>query len=947
MTDIFIKVIEMSATASIVIGVVMLLRLALKKAPKIFSYALWAAALFRLLCPISFELPSAPIPNVEIPYSAAVGERNAEGLFITHTDTEIAPAPDNYAPQTEMTEQTAAVPVKEPAPVMETPAKRQINFIALASYIWALAVTAMALRGVVSWIKLSHSLSSAQKMGDKVYVSAAISDPFIMGIIRPRIYLPTGLSCIESDLIIRHEKSHMHRGDHIAKLIMYAALCIHCFNPLVWVMFRLFERDMEMSCDEKVTADMTREQKADYSQTLLKISSKPAAAFTACFGENGTKQRVKNVLSFKKPAVWVVIVLTLAAVVISVVLCVSRENESSSIPTDAVDNIDIVDNDDTFTSEKLKEFFSLGVNPNSIGLSIKNSEGLTFSEPFVIPFYNTAENSFSVVPYVWSSAVFQDDKLTALAMFSYQSGQTTLKYLISLPSEFSDNISSGEKYSIFLVNADSTNGWDNGELMYAVNSNGNSILLKDERYDERSELNEAYPDFNAVCEYNCVSANMEEAVTVEELTVFPSSPELTPALGMNGVLAYMRREDYYGEHNDEYERHSEAVTDEEKNKLYREQFYPQYGETIEQCTFICEYFLVPLYDESGENVVDYFRIDSGVTPILPEDDEYNDWTDTIKLIPLTEEHQRTVDISSASPDVIYSDSRNCLFDDGTGGLYLYNFENRELLLAVDFLASMELVNSGIAIEENQYGGASIGSSWTTFTDKPIYFSFETKGKEKRGGAFNGRSYRLDVINSKLSISGTSGSLYEAAVTEPIDPAEQPDAISSSLAMINKRDFVYMVNSGTDEGHLPMIRLARNINGNVEYFDPFEKALIPQERKAPEEWGLSFTAEAAGNTGVNLKLSCTCERELTTGSYFIIQKREVYGWSEPKYCATYYLNVHCWTGEAIIIPNDSERVITEDWSGIYGELSYGEYRIGKYFSMGNDRERLVYAYFSIS
>ncbi|MGN0664980.1 MAG: peptidoglycan DD-metalloendopeptidase family protein [Huintestinicola sp.] len=335
-----------------------------------------------------------------------------------------------------------------------------------------------------------------------------------------------------------------------------------------------------------------------------------------------------------------------------------------------------------------------------------------------------------------------------------------------------------------------------------------------------------------------------------------------------------------------------------------------------------------------------------LTPALPEDDEYNDWTDTTKIIPLTEERQRNVDISSASPDVIYSDSRNCLFTDGTGGLYLYNFENRELLLAVDFLASMELVNSGIAIEENRYGGASIGSSWTTLTDKPIYFSFETKGKEKRGGAFNGRSYYLDVINSKLSISGTSGSLYEAAVTEPIDPAEHPDAISSSFAMINKRDFVYVVNSGVDEGKLPMIRLARNINGNVEYFDPFEKAFTPQERKAPEEWGLTFTAEAAGNTGVNLKLSCTCDRKLTTGSYFIIQQQGVYGWSEPKYCVDYYLNVHSWTGEAIIIPNDSERVITEDWSGLYGELDYGHYRIGKNFSMANGEKMMLFADFYI-
>lgn len=154
MTDIFIKVIEMSVTASIVIGVVMVLRLFLRKAPKVFSYALWAAALFRLLCPISFELPSAPIPSVEIPYSTNVNDRNADGLFITNNDVEIAPALEYSAPQIEESLQVTAVS----EPVSEIPVKREINYIAIASYIWALAVIIMAFRGIISWARLSHSL---------------------------------------------------------------------------------------------------------------------------------------------------------------------------------------------------------------------------------------------------------------------------------------------------------------------------------------------------------------------------------------------------------------------------------------------------------------------------------------------------------------------------------------------------------------------------------------------------------------------------------------------------------------------------------------------------------------------------------------------------------------------------------------------------------------------
>lgn len=483
MTDIFIKVMEMSMTASIVIGVVMVLRLFLRKAPKVFSYVLWAAALFRLLCPVSFELPSAPIPSVEIPYSADVNDRNADGLFITNNVAEIAPAPEYAEPQTEVSPQVTAVS----EPVSEIPVKREINLLAVASYIWAFAVIIMAFRGIISWARLSHSLRSAQKMGGNVYVSPAISDPFIMGIIRPKIYLPTGLSCTESDLIIRHEKAHMHRGDHIAKLVMYGALCVHCFNPLVWLMFRLFERDMEMSCDEKVTADMTKEQKADYSQTLLKISAKPTAAFTACFGENGTKQRIKNVLSFKKPAVWVVIVLAVAAVAVSVVLCINRGTEPDLVTVPDVYMLDYNEAERLLSNERLK---------------------------YAAVFENSTEPKDTVI----KTEPAKNEKIDA---------ETPVIVYVSMGPE--------------------------------------------------------------------------------------NSSELVLSMGINGIGGYMREED-----NNKYDLHrEEIVTDGDYLEMYRERFRNEYGEQIDEYIFSVEYILIPLYDETGENVVDYFRQDCRVTPIAP------------------------------------------------------------------------------------------------------------------------------------------------------------------------------------------------------------------------------------------------------------------------------------------------------------------------------------------
>lgn len=556
MTDVFIRVIEMSITASIVIGVVMVMRLLLRKAPKVFSYVLWAAALFRLLCPISFELPSAPIPSVEIPYSSEVIEGNENQFFITYYDKENAHAPELSAPQTEVSQQVTAVS----EPVSETPVKREINYIAIVSYIWALAVIIMAFRGVASWVKLSRSLRSAQKMGGNVYVSTAISDPFIMGIVRPKIYLPTGLNCTESDLIIRHEKAHMHRGDHIAKLVMYAALCIHCFNPLVWVMFRLFERDMEMSCDEKVTANMTKEQKADYSQTLLKISAKPTAAFTACFGENGTKQRIKNVLSFKKPALWVAIILTLAAAAVSVILCANRYKEDTQI----VGEYDTIQSTDAF-SAKMK-FISSGESNDEYAIDC-------------------------VITNLTSDELAVD-----------------LSHFFSLC--YSSNIVSPVSFG------------STDEYTFAPNESKSFV------FDVQKELVGDIDDtkeINGSCVLEITNSDKYEYYNVMRIDPYfienNGFPELFQTMGINGKQAYMRRADYYGEHNDEYERHSETVTDEEKTKQYREQLYPEYGEAIEQCIFVCEYFLVPLYDETGENVVDYYRSDCGVTPILPDGEE--------------------------------------------------------------------------------------------------------------------------------------------------------------------------------------------------------------------------------------------------------------------------------------------------------------------------------------
>lgn len=364
MSMLFLKILSMSLTASVVICVVLLLRLVLRRAPKVFSYVLWLAAAFRLLCPLSYELPvGIPSANVSIaeesvllkslavPAQSEAVNNDLNDLIVEYDPAVSIPEMhgySNFPDNTGAADDNDSIPsasdpdygytqpiAVETAPpyiydegyfrndeaaetsgssAAQTENETSFTLLFLISLIWLAGSVIMAMWGIISYIRLSLRLKDAEPYRENVCITNKIGNAFIMGIFRPRIYLPQSCNSTDRELILLHERTHLRRGDHIAKPVMYAALCLHWFNPLVWVSFRLFEKDMEMSCDEKVTGSMSREEKADYSQALLSVSAKKAAAFTACFGESGAKSRIKNVLSFKKPALWVML-LSGAAVV--------------------------------------------------------------------------------------------------------------------------------------------------------------------------------------------------------------------------------------------------------------------------------------------------------------------------------------------------------------------------------------------------------------------------------------------------------------------------------------------------------------------------------------------------------------------------------------------------------------------------------------------------------
>ena len=297
---VFLSLLNMSAVAGLIILLILPVRFCLKKAPKVFSYLLWSVALFRLLCPFSFESPASVVPSTTpIPPSAPV--RNT---FRIETSLPAIDVPVNDYLGGRYYEG-----VTVPTGTME-----QVTTV--CGVIWLAGMALLLCWSVLSCLRLWSKLRPAEPdPAEKgVFVMPGLETAFVLGVFRPRIYLPAGLSEREKTCILLHERTHIRRGDHIVRLVSFAALCLHWFNPLVWLAFWLSGRDMEMSCDEAVLKKLGNEVKKEYSTSLLSLASGrrnfPGRNFPAgplAFGEGDTKNRIKNVLSYRKPAFWVLI----------------------------------------------------------------------------------------------------------------------------------------------------------------------------------------------------------------------------------------------------------------------------------------------------------------------------------------------------------------------------------------------------------------------------------------------------------------------------------------------------------------------------------------------------------------------------------------------------------------------------------------------------------------
>ena len=384
--QIFLKVIDMSLSASIIIGIVILARILLKRFPKFISYMLWSVVLFRLLCPVIPKSEISLIPDLRpvfyayrlekgaLPIDGELGETAVSSIGGAAEDRQTAGAtvPGQTASgsmisggipgeETGSGEKTFGEMASEEIPSERIPSEetspRQIlpgqipsgqvspvqfplggkvktaevlwqeRFILFGKYVWVSGISIMLLYCVISTIKIRNKVSISVPFKENIYMTDEAISPFVMGICNPKIYLPVGLGEKEREYIIMHEKFHIRRLDHIVKPVAFAALSIHWFNPLVWIAFILFSKDMEMSCDEAVIKRMGENIRADYSASLLALSTRRPIlrGLPVDFGEGDTKDRIRNLAAFRKTKKGVVAVLVTGVVLLMICLISTRE----------------------------------------------------------------------------------------------------------------------------------------------------------------------------------------------------------------------------------------------------------------------------------------------------------------------------------------------------------------------------------------------------------------------------------------------------------------------------------------------------------------------------------------------------------------------------------------------------------------------------------------------
>ena len=303
LTQIFAKVLNMSLTASLVIVLVIAARFILRKSPKVFSYALWAVVLFRLLCPVSLPSPVSLLGLLDAPVAESDGITSSVEYVPTN-----AGGYREIIVQNPVRTEIPDVPVRQQNQQVDVPSPaKSVSVAEIITYVWIAGMAVLFLVGIGSYFRFRRHLTGACQLKGNIYLVDHIDSAFVAGLFSPKIYLPSDLPVKQMRYIIAHEQYHLKRFDHVAKHLAFVALCIHWFNPLVWAAFILSGKDMEMSCDEAVIKKLGEGIRADYSASLLTLAMghRIIAGSPLAFGEGDTKGRIKNMANWKHPRKWV------------------------------------------------------------------------------------------------------------------------------------------------------------------------------------------------------------------------------------------------------------------------------------------------------------------------------------------------------------------------------------------------------------------------------------------------------------------------------------------------------------------------------------------------------------------------------------------------------------------------------------------------------------------
>lgn len=441
MDDVFLKLVNLSISASWLILAVLVLRVVLKKAPKWVMPLLWGVVALRLVCPFSIESALSLIPSAETIPSEIVTETREPVLYEQAT-LDIVTNP--------------TLPSAAEVPVGVSRQQAQVDFN-IYSVLWFAGMAALLVHALVSAGKLKRKLATAILLRDNIYESEFVNSPFVFGVVKPNIYLPMHMDEGTAAYVIAHEHAHLARRDHWWKVLGYLVLALHWFNPLVWVAYILFCRDIELACDEKVVKGLDGAARADYSQALLSCAA-PKRAVAACplaFGEGNIKTRVKSALHYKKPAFWVAAAAVLAVVIVAVCFLTNPKSERGSLVwAQKLNAADVASIELYVPAEgKARQYKKLGTEEMAQAVELINSSRGTYIEK--------PETVYGGLP-VWFLLTMDDGTVHAV-------GSVVGHYLIIDGDTFDADVENQAEWENYVLKGDSASPIDMADrLSYAL-----------------------------------------------------------------------------------------------------------------------------------------------------------------------------------------------------------------------------------------------------------------------------------------------------------------------------------------------------------------------------------------------------------------------------------------------------------------------------------------------